>query len=576
MKTMKKLNALLCGVLVISAHSFVACGNDDDIDDLNSRVDLVEGMIKDLKSQLEASIASGKTIASATQDANGVWTLTLNNGETIVIKAGGGSVSIVENENNFVITVDGTAYTLPKGGAGAALIYRPEFEDGLVKIEDTDPVEVSFLVNGAAIKSLDGASIEVLEAYELRTRAADGMFKVADGATISGDKLTVPIQALGVEAGKSYAANVRVSVNGVDYVSNYFTIKMGDGFSFVSEDLKDYSFDASVTDAVKGEDNVWTATLPVALEDGVNFASLIQVGEGGTLPAGVEIRIGKQIADVSEQALNALKSGLNTKTGEFKFTERPGQAFPNGFVVYVVENEVTRMKVNWKYADPLADVNWVGVFDGNTGGHIEIRGAQDDGSDIFPAGANDIDLAADFTKAYENGGYSLMHDEGRFLNAYVKYSATYKEEGDLIYYDGTRLVMGNAGAKFAVGSKGLWWTSHQISLGSSNRRNQPDRPADEGSDDNIAWCGGNCNGELIYDGLNGTDRVKFGVNLEDNGHLITTANYKGWNMRVGVWVKYEYLYGEKELGGGALVWAWLNRRSCPAGVNDAEIVKTEE
>lgn len=573
---MKKLNALLCGVLVISAHSFVACGNDDDTDDLNSRVDLVEGMIKDLKSQLEASIASGKTIASATQDANGVWTLTLNNGETIVIKAGGGSVSIVENENNFVITVDGVAYTLPKGGAGAALIYRPEFEDGLVKIENTDPVEVSFLVNGAAIKSLDGASMEVLEAYELKTRAADGMFKVADGANISGDKLTVPIQALGVEAGKSYAANVRVSVNGVDYVSNYFTIKIGNGFSFVSEDLIDYSFDASVADAVKGEDNVWTATLPVALEDGVNFASLIQVGGSRALPAGFEFRIGTQVANISDQALKALRSGLNTKTGEFKFTERPGQAFPDGFVVNVVENEVVRMKVNWKYADPLADVNWIGVFDGNTGGHIEIRGTQNDESDMFPAGANDLDLAADFTKAYENGGYSLMHDGGKFLNAYVKYSATYKEEGDLVYYDGTRLVMGDAGAKFAVGSKGVWWTSHQISLGSSNRRNLSDRPADEGSDDNIAWCGGNCNGELIYDGLNGTDRVKFGVNLEDNGHLVTTANYKGWNMRVGVWVKYEYLYGEKELGGGALVWAWLNRRACPAGVNDAEIVKTEE
>lgn len=564
----KSIKTMLYGTMFSVALSgvLVSC-NNSDIDDLNSRVTVIEGLIAQTQTQLSELQQAGASIKSATQDAEGAWVLELSDGRTIKLSSGSG-ITVVENDNNFIFKVDGQEYVILKGAAAASLVYSPEYEDGLVLINSTDPVTVSFLVNGKQITNLDGAEIAILEAHELKTRAGgSSQFKIAEGATVSGNMLNIPVKALGVEADKSYAACIIVKVNGTEYVSNYFTIKMGPSFFFSTEELEDYGFAASVTDAVKGEQNVWSATLPVALEDGVDFASLFT-----GLPAGCTFQIGQQVGRVSEQALTALRSGLSSD-GKFDFTTRPGQDFADGFVVNVVLNDVVKMKVNWKYVDPIKDVDFRGVYDGKCGAHIEIRGGDNSADwNIFPAGVNDLDLAKDFSKA-ANGDitYSPMHDGGRFINElWTQYTASYKQDGDIIFHDGTRYVEGEVGQKLKKGSRGIYWVSYQVSVGSSNRRNQ-ERPYDEGSNDNISWCGGNCNGELTWDGIGGKGEELLGIRLNENGHLVTTENYKGWNMRIGIWIEFEYLYGQKTIGGDALVWTWLNRRACPEGVDDGYI-----
>lgn len=569
----KVIKSLLFGAMFSATLGgvFTSCSYDDS--DLNSRVTVIEGLIAETKAQLAALQQAGASIKNASQNSEGAWVLELSDGRTITLSSGS-SMKVVETETNYIFTVEGVDYVILKGASAASLVYSPEYEDGLVYIDTTDPVYVQFLVNGKEITNLNNATFGVMEAHELKTRAAQNnssMFKVADGATINGNMLTLPIKALGVDAGKSYALCVVAEVNGVEYVSNYFTVKMSQTFFFSTEELEDYGFAASVTDAVKGDQNVWTATLPVALEDGVDFASLFT-----GLPEGCTFEIGGQVAPVSDQALIALRTGL-ASDGKFDFTQRPGQDFANGFLVNVVLNDVVKMKVNWKYVDPIKDVNFKGIYDGKCGAHIEIRGGDAQPYEWLPAGPNDIDLAKDFSKAASGDiTYSPMHDGGRFINElYTQYTAELYEKGDIIFHDGTRYVTGELGTKLAKGSRGVYWTSHQISVGSSNRRNL-ERPADEGSNDNIPWCGGNCNGELIWDGLPGEGRVLMGIDLLENGHLVTTENYQGWNMRVGIWIYYEYLYGQASVGGDALVWPWINRRACPDGVDDSYIEKARD
>lgn len=570
------LKSLLFGAFITaSAGTFVSCNYDDDIDELNSRVTVVEGLIGELKTAL----GNGAMVTSATQDEDGTWTLNLSNGQSIVIKPGstGGSsetIEVTDNPDNVIIKVGDKEFVLPKGAAAASLLYRAQYEDGFEQIDNMSPIEVQFQISGAAIDqaTLDKAKIQVVDAYLLQTRAAEDLFTTAAGAKVETkdgvNVVIVPIKAnQGVQAGNSYNVNIRITSGSKEYVSNYFKIKIGSNFVF-----NNTAYDDNIK--VKGgtfdtDNHLWTAPDLTTMEGDVDFSQFFE-----NLPAGAKFAIGSQVTDEGKAAVDALRNSLNSD-GKFSWTQRPGTAFPNGFRVVIVNaSDQILAQADFKYADPLANVDFVGVYAEGKGGHIEIRGGDTENCPFVKEGPWEIDLAKDFTKAGEEEGYySPMHDGGRFIkNQWSSYKATLNDPGDIIDFDGTRYVLGTVGNKFAQASKGIWWTSHQLSLGASNRRNDPARPADEGSDDNIAWCGSNCNGELIWDGLPGDARVTFGIDLKENGRLVATSNYKGWNMRVGIWIKYEYLYGEKEIGGGALIWTWLNRRTCPIGLSDQPIV----
>lgn len=572
----KILNMAIFGALFFGLGGVTSCGYDDD--ELQSRITVVEGSLAKINDQLTALQNKGAGVQKAEQDADGNWTLTLSDGTSVAIKTGGATVTVTENDDNFIIKVGDAEYVLPKGASASMLIYSPQYEDG-IEIIDDGAVAVQFMMS-PALTSTDGLVAEIQEAHELKTRAGSSLFKVTDGVSINGDIITIPIMATEAQEGKTYAVSVVVTQGSKQYISNYFRIKVGAN-NFKAEELEDYSFSGKVTDAVKGEtslnadgDETWTwkATLPADLVDEFTFADFFT-----GLPAGVTFEVAakdKQQSDDAVKAYEVLKNSLSAD-GKWSLAGRPGCAFPNGFIVNIKQGETVKMKVNWIFNDPLADIDFKGVYAAGIGGHIEIYGATNDGSDMLTAGSHDIDLPKEFSQAADNGGYSLMHDGGRFINQeYTQFEASYKESGDIIYHDGTRYVLGDVGQKYAKFSKGVWWTTHQLSFGSSNRRNLADRPGEEGSEDNIAWCGGKCNGELEqWDGIPGSAYVKFGVSVNEQGHFITTSAYKGWCMRAGIWCKYEYVYGEKEIGGGALVWVWFNRRSCPEGVNDYDVDK---
>ena len=81
----KFLSAILFGALMVSSTgTFVSCKDyDDDIDELTSRVDGVEGQIKDL----EAKINAANWITSVTP-ATGGFTVAFNDGSSYTITNG--------------------------------------------------------------------------------------------------------------------------------------------------------------------------------------------------------------------------------------------------------------------------------------------------------------------------------------------------------------------------------------------------------------------------------------------------------------------------------------------------------
>lgn len=564
---------------------FVSC-SDDDVDDLKSRVTVIEGMLSEIKQQLADSQIKGATVLEATQDAaTGVWTLKLSDGKVIKITAtsggaGGSNVSVDANSENVIIKIDDTEYVFRRGAVINSLIYVPEYIDGEVLIGKDRTAEVRFRATPELTQEqLNDITFIVGEAHELKTRATreSSLFKVK-GARVENGFVILNIMSYEVKPGTVYAVAINAShKNGVgtEIGSNYFNIRMSADYEYIGEQLVDPQFASTVTDAVKNADGSYTATLPSSVDflDTFKFKDLFK-----SLPEGnVTFELGNP-ADQNKNAqdhFSVFEQSLKSD-GTWTMAGRPGTDCDDdtkpGLLVLVKVNDITVHKVYWKITDPIKDVDFVGVWKDKVGGHIEILGGTNDGTDMLTAGEHDVDLADVFTK----GNFPVQHDKGVFANTWPTYEATYKSAGDLISFDGTRYVLGDEGQKFAKFSKGLYWTSYQISIASSNRRNQADRPADEGKEDNIAWCGGNCSGEIItpgYDGITAEDRVAFGVDVTEKGHLVTTANYKGWAMRAGIWLKYEYAYGEKTIGGDALVWVWVNRRSCPTGVTDPAVRK---
>ena len=76
-------NALLLGAVVLSTGTFVSCDNDD-VDDLKSRVSVIEVAIDDIKTQLSKALMTGASITKV-DESNGTYTLTLSDGQKIVI-----------------------------------------------------------------------------------------------------------------------------------------------------------------------------------------------------------------------------------------------------------------------------------------------------------------------------------------------------------------------------------------------------------------------------------------------------------------------------------------------------------
>lgn len=572
------LNVLLCGVMIFSTGIFSSCG--EDVDDLKSRVSVLEVAIADLKDQLSNAMTTGATIVKV-EEANGTYTLTLSDGKVITIKPGTGSganITVEKNEKNVIITVDGTEYVLPIGSAVNSLIYSPETTDGIVNIGNTG-VTVNFLATPAITSAnLENATFDIAEAHQLKV-GGNGLFKVDGDVTLEGDFIKVPIKALGVEASKSYAVAIYMTINGTTAISsNYFTVKVSDDYSFNSEELVTPTFSNAITDATEVSPGFWTATLPetdaVSFLNEFNFNTLVSLPSINATDLRFELGVKANQNGNVQDRYDFLKSCL-TANGAWKMQGRPGSNFnkkegdakPDGVLINVVVNDVIKAKIYWKVIDPLANIDFHGGLV-NFSEHMEYGNPGVDGTGvgegegiIVNPGVNSIDLA----RTLIGGKLSLVHGNGmKFLNALKAYSVKLGDE-DLVMSDGTKLVVTNVGKKYTKFSRGLNWFNIQTSIAKSQRRNWT-----MSDDEKKALAQSDCNGEIVtgWDGLPGEDMTAKGLNITSDGFFKTTTAYGGWALRVGMGLEFEYDYGMKPISNGCLIYLWINRRTSAENVVD--------
>ena len=122
---MKTITRILAAAVLL-AGVFTACSDlsdlQDRVDSLESRVTALEKVIPSLNSNIEAlqALMSAGTVNSAVQ-ANGVWTITMSNGESISLTQGSIGVG-----NAPVMSVDKDGYWMVNYGSGAEYILNGE------------------------------------------------------------------------------------------------------------------------------------------------------------------------------------------------------------------------------------------------------------------------------------------------------------------------------------------------------------------------------------------------------------------------------------------------------------------
>ncbi len=554
------LRMLFMGALVLSAGTFVSCS--EETDDLDSRLTVVEGMIRDIKEQLE-NLPAGATITNATQ-SDGIWTLVLSSGQTITINpsAGGGtSLEVIENENSIIITIDGKDYELPLVAGFHSLVYVPEFTDEEVLFNSSGKATVKFLVKPAlSAASLESASFSIGAANELNTRSARESFKVDENITLDGEYINVPIRVLDAAvAGKIFGIALQMNIGSSLFVSNFFNVTVPSDFTGTPEEITEAKLIAAVTDYTELENGFSTATLPEPTVDVLgtfNFKDLFAELPDGVVRFELGVRALQNDNVTRDNRYDVFQNALSAD-GTWELKARPGTNGDapdaeqiSGILINVIVDEIIKHKIYWKIVDPIAAIPqtaFAGAFEGSP--HIEYPEDV-----VWEKGVRNYNLNKEFT----TGDFNPMHDNGKFIETFKTYSVVLGQE-DLIYNDGVELQLGELGVKMAKHSRGLYWGNRQSSIASSQRRNL-DIPAEQKG-----------NGEIVagYDGIS-TDEMwnTFGFRIIDTG-IEMSEKYAGNALRVGVGLKYEYAYGERSIGhDGALVFLWINRRVSPADVTD--------
>ncbi|HBN02397.1 MAG TPA: hypothetical protein DD383_07335, partial [Rikenellaceae bacterium] len=245
----------LCPVLAVS------CGDDNS--DLETRVTVLEGMIRSLEEDLQKAIVTGSTILSSSQDANGVWTLSLSDGKTITINpstGGGADITVEQRDSEVVIKVGDKEYVLPLGGGSYTMVYCPEYSDDNVLMNANGSANVAFLVTpGISADELASAKFTVADARELKTRSDAGLFEV-NGASIEDGRVVLNLGIADEKAsGKTFTVAVKMSVKNAEISSNYFTLVVPEGIT-LNEDLSGCKFVDAVNPQLQ-EDGSWNIIL---------------------------------------------------------------------------------------------------------------------------------------------------------------------------------------------------------------------------------------------------------------------------------------------------------------------------
>lgn len=567
------INVLLSGAMFFSIGTFTSCG-DDDVDDLKSRVTVLEGAIGEMKDQLSNAITVGASILDVEQN-NGVYTFKLSNGENIVINTGGGgnggggsNITVVIKENNVIITVDGIEYVIPMGSAVNSLIYSPEYTDGMVRLGN-DGATVRLLATPAITASdLEKATFDITEAHELKLRSGNGLLKIEGDVTLDGDFLVVHMKGLSVEASKSYAAAVLMDLNGTLISSNYFTVVVSDDFSFNAEQIGGYTIKAEYNPVDLADNFAEMTVNGFDLLGGVtNFKNLFS-----TLPDNAEFVIASKSAQPGGQAQekwDLLNKSL-AKDGTWAFSQRPGTSFNDnadrkGFLFNVVAEDVIKAKIYVVIKDELADVDFVGQFTAQA--EAEWGGREKS----LKMGAQEVNIQETFAKYTED--YTIIHNgEDGFFKQWEGFGIN---EGEVIYSDGEKLQLGDLGKKYAALSRGVYWFCRGFAI------YVPEALADENNkylgSDGKTYSGAEGYGYDFWgkqgvefttdsEGYMLSEASPWGITMTKDGVLKFPATYTGYGLRLAIGACYEYAYGVKKLGKEDQFGLYFfNRRMAPEG-----------
>ena len=584
---MKKqlIKVLLCGAVAIASASVFTSCNNEAIDDLTTRVTVLEGMVRQLESDLQAAMVTGATITNASQDANGVWTLVLSDGKTIKIDPStGASVSVVETADAFVIQVGENSYAIPKGGAGVQLIYSPEYADGIVKLGN-DGATIKFLVNAPI--NLTTTTFDVAEAHELLTRALGGsdLFSVKE-PKLEGDFLVLTLKGVGCEAGKTYTASIVANVGTSQAISNYFTIEVADDFVDNSEQIGDFTLSAQFNPTAVDDKGFCSVTVPgEALVAGFDFltmfdqkpaGSLIQIAKKGSQPGGKA----QEKYDLIAEALGA--------DGTFAWKRAPRTDFnvdeQHGFLIKLIANDVTKAKVYVTIDNPLAngEINWF-PYSGDFECEWHSR------TDALGMGEQTINLAYIFNLNNErvfmgdgdgettNPDYDInliFHDKGVF-ETYTNLSVAMPDNAEnvIIENNGEKIVPGDFGQAFlAPDNDGIGWYLRGFNVSYEECPevmvwdDEEQTTFTNRGDINIDWWWGdfNNNARNIKNENNALLNY-YGIYVDNDGIFHTGEKYCGFAMRIAVGIYFDYAYGCKCIKPDQLGLMFINRRRQPEG-----------
>ena len=563
---MKKhfFSALLFGAVFFSAETLISCDNDD-IDDLKSRVSVIEIAIDDIKTQLSKALMTGASITNVVEK-EGTYTLTLSDGQTIILKPGGGAdISVIVTDTEAIIKIDGEEYRLPLGSKVNSLIYVPEYEDGLVKLGNT-PVEVKFLAR-PAINNLDGAEFTIAEAHELKTRGVDGEeFGVRGEIRIEGEYIVVPIKGIGCEAEQTYAVSVQLNIGGTVIGSNYFNIEVSSDFFFNAEEIGGFKIKDEYKPSEVNENGFCQMTV-----NGVDLLSTITNFKDffEELPENAIFRVAataKQPEGDAQEKRELLSRSLKPD-GTWQFVERPGTNFnkeegQSGFLINIVVDDVIKAKIYVCIDDELADLDFANVFTEEV--ECEWGGREKS----LPMGTQEIDIQRTFTNWSED--YTIIHRGQSFLENWANgaYQVQTADGDNVLIGDGSTILMDEIAKKYAAFSRGIYWYFRGISL------IVPEAFGEWTSSEGKVVKGG----EEIMGTFNDAhkedpenyekDFEKYaGVKMDQKtGKIFLDERYTGWGFRFAIAATYEYAYGTKKLHtADQFGFFFFNRRMMPEG-----------
>ena len=570
----KLFKALIIGAAVFfTAGVAVSCSNKD-VEDLQTRVTVLEGMVKELESDLQAAMVTGATILNATQDGSGIWTLSLSDGKEIKIapgSAGGGdSVSVTETDDAFIITVNGKDYVIPKSASAAvnSLVFCPVAGSNEIQIEET--ADVFFLATPVLTADQIGAAgFSIADAREIAVKSGDNLFKV-ESAAADGDLLKVTIKCLAAEGGKTYTVAIKATVGSTSISSNYFFLTVASGHEFDPEALQEPKVKEGVQltkldGDLDGYHRVLIPNSAAAFVQGFKLTDyLTEVPAGATFQLAPKENQNENVQNKYDIIKEALSSDGTWALKQRLGTDCWNSEGKNGIIIYTVVNDQIIHKIFWQIDNPIPGMGldkWLG--DGfPEAQHIEIGTEESVNLKwIVPAGAGTIDIAKLFlTATFPEGELLpepiyLRHGNANTALKMIQEASVMKGDDELFGNDGSKFIFGEQLTSLCKYSRGMVWRTTQPSWVSSGRENW--------TDEQKAAANGSCNNEIISGWDGGGDIPDLmGWYFNEKG-LNFTEKYEGWGFRTGLGAYFEYDLGDQQIGPWHWFYMFINRRVAP-------------